>query len=88
MERMQHGPVAEHEGQGFSLVSSEKDRYPVSSPAPRPLFVISGATRLFPLMTREAVATLTLAPDAISRSPTFPFLAYLFFMSNEPKKQH
>ena len=35
---------------------------------------------LFPLMTREAVATLTLAPDAISRSPTFPFLEYSFFM--------
>src|ERR1700759_4455234 len=39
-----------------------------------------GATRLFPFRTREAVATLTCAADAISRSPTLPFLGETFFM--------
>src|ERR1700733_2108188 len=53
----------------------------------RTAFWISGATRALPRITREAVATLTFAPDAISRSPALPFLESSFFISNEPSNQ-
>src|ERR1700733_199966 len=48
------------------------------------IFWISRSTRVFPLKTREAVATLTFAADAISRSPTLLFLEDDFFMRLEP----
>jgi hypothetical protein len=43
---------------------------------------------VFPLRTREAVATLTCAAEAISRSPALPFLGDKFFMRLEPNLTH
>src|SRR5258708_1082184 len=48
-------------------------------PSSQPTFSIPGSLWLFPFRTREAVATLTWAEDAISRSPILPFLGETFF---------
>ena len=51
---------------------------------------MSGATRLFPLRTWEAVATLTSAANAISLSPTLSLLSFpsfVSFRSSDHRKQ-